>query len=104
MCYNILCDKYASPTAYSYTPSWVLQWDYRKELIISEIINYSADIVCLQELESGIFEDMFKNEMSNLGDYEGVFYPKSRSRTMDDQQRRGVDGCATFFKRSRYSI
>ncbi len=101
-CYNILSDKYASPTAYSYTPSWVLQWDYRKELLMSEIMNYASDIVCLQEVENSIFEEHFKGEMAALGDYDGVFFPKSRFKTMDDAQRRGVDGCATFFKRSRW--
>jgi hypothetical protein len=48
MCYNTLCDKYATPQAYGYTPSWALAWEYRKELLLQDILNYSADIVCLQ--------------------------------------------------------
>lgn len=29
--YNILCEKAATEKMYGYTPSWALQWDYRKE-------------------------------------------------------------------------
>jgi mRNA deadenylase 3'-5' endonuclease subunit Ccr4 len=47
-CYNILAEKYATPQMYGYTPSWALSWEYRKELILQEILAYSADIVCLQ--------------------------------------------------------
>lgn len=48
LCYNILCEKYATGQMYGYTPSWALAWDYRKELILQEVMNYSADILCLQ--------------------------------------------------------
>lgn len=47
-CYNILADPYATPQMYGYTPSWALTWEYRKELILQEILAYSADIICLQ--------------------------------------------------------
>jgi CCR4-NOT transcription complex subunit 6 len=48
LCYNILCEKYATSTMYGYTPSWALNWAYRKELILAEIQNYGADFICLQ--------------------------------------------------------
>lgn len=48
LCYNVLCEKYATSQMYGYTPSWALQWDYRKELILQELMNYSSDILCLQ--------------------------------------------------------
>ena len=48
LCYNILCEKYATSTMYGYTPSWALSWEYRKEIIQNEILNYSADIAALQ--------------------------------------------------------
>lgn len=47
-CYNILAEKYATPQMYGYTPSWALAWEYRKELILQEVLAYSADVVCLQ--------------------------------------------------------
>ena len=48
LCYNTLCEKYATPQVYAYTPSWALNWEYRKDLLLQDILNYSADIVCLQ--------------------------------------------------------
>lgn len=48
LCYNILCEKYATGQIYGYTPSWALSWEYRKELILQEVMNYAADILCLQ--------------------------------------------------------
>lgn len=48
LCYNILCQKYVTSQAYGYAPSWALSWEYRKELILSEIFGCDVDIVCLQ--------------------------------------------------------
>jgi CCR4-NOT transcription complex subunit 6 len=99
MCYNVLSDKYATPQTYGYTASWALNWNYRKNLLLQDILNYSADIVCLQEVEGGQYEEFFKEQLARHGDYSGVFWPKSRVRTMTDvEQRKAVDGCATFFK------
>lgn len=33
MCYNVLCDKYATRQMYGYCPSWALSWEYRKKVI-----------------------------------------------------------------------
>lgn len=48
MCYNVLCDKYATTQMYAYCPSWALAWDYRKKVILGEIRHYTADIITLQ--------------------------------------------------------
>ncbi|KAJ3220225.1 Glucose-repressible alcohol dehydrogenase transcriptional effector [Clydaea vesicula] len=104
LCYNALCDKYATPGTYPYTPSWVLNWEYRKDLLLQEILNYNADIVCLQEVESLQYDEYFREQMSQHGDYDGIFYPKSRARTMDEYSRKSVDGCATFWKSSKFSL
>ena len=81
--YNILCDRYATAQMYGYTPSWALTWDYRKEFILQEVMSYSADVCCLQEVDMEQYEDYFLHHLSQQ-DYEGVFYPKSRARTMRD--------------------
>ncbi|KAJ3303303.1 Glucose-repressible alcohol dehydrogenase transcriptional effector [Kappamyces sp. JEL0829] len=110
MSYNTLCEKYVSPQLYGYTPSWALAWDYRKDLLLQEILNYSADIICLQvravplteqEVDQKQYEEFFKEQLSQLSDYDGVFFPKSRSRTMGEIERRQVDGCATLYKTSK---
>lgn len=52
MCYNVLCEKYATTQMYGYCPSWALSWDYRKKVILGEIRHYTADIITLQVIFS----------------------------------------------------
>jgi CCR4-NOT transcription complex subunit 6 len=100
--YNILWEKAATERMYGYTPQWALAWDYRKELILTEVMNYNADFLCLQEVDITQYEDYFVPALSQEGvDYEGVYWPRSRFKTMSDADRRVVDGCATFFKKSK---
>ncbi|KAJ3194674.1 Glucose-repressible alcohol dehydrogenase transcriptional effector [Irineochytrium annulatum] len=103
MCYNILCDKYVTPQAYPYTPSWTLGWEGRKDNLLHDIINCNADIVCLQEMEMSQYDEYFQEAMSQA-EYEGVFWPKSRARTMGDYEKRAVDGCATFYKTAKFTL
>jgi CCR4-NOT transcription complex subunit 6 len=100
LCYNILCEKYATERLYGYTPAWALSWEYRKELILTEVMNYDADFLCLQEVDIAQYEDYFIKHLT-AQDYEGVYWPKSRYKTMNDADRRQVDGCATFYKASK---
>lgn len=97
LCYNILCERCATERLYGYTPAWALAWSYRKELILSEITGYDTDFLCLQEMDIGQYQDFFSPKLAEKG-YEGVFWPKSRYKTMTDADRMLVDGCATFFK------
>ncbi|KAJ7646968.1 glucose-repressible alcohol dehydrogenase transcriptional effector [Roridomyces roridus] len=96
MSYNILCERAATAKMYGYTPSWALAWDYRKARVMQEVTEGNADVVCLQE-------DFFTRQMGDLG-YEGVFGAKSRYKTMQDSDRRQVDGSATFFKKDRFQL
>jgi len=103
LCYNILCDKYATPQMYGYTPSWALSWEYRKDFILQEIMSYGADICCMQEVASEQYEDYFLHHLSQQ-DYEGVYWPKSRARTMREDERKLVDGCAIFYKSTKFAL
>ena len=48
MCYNVLCEKYATRQLYGYCPSWALSWSYRRKGIMEEITSCHADIISLQ--------------------------------------------------------
>jgi CCR4-NOT transcription complex subunit 6 len=37
-------------------------------------------------------------------DYKGVFHAKGRARTMSEKEAKNVDGCATFYKHSKYLL
>lgn len=103
MCYNVLCDKYATRQLYGYCPAWALTWDYRKHYILEELKGYSADVIALQEIETEQFHDYFLKELQAEG-YEGIFSPKSRAKTMSEFEKKHVDGCAIFFKTSKFSL
>ncbi|PAA52628.1 hypothetical protein BOX15_Mlig018267g2 [Macrostomum lignano] len=103
MCYNVLCEAYATKKQYPYCPSWALQWEYRRRGIMDELRAYQADILCLQEVETEQFGVFFRPELAKAG-YEGIFSPKSRARTMTANESKYVDGVAIFWKRDRFTL
>jgi hypothetical protein len=38
----------AQAEQFSYCQSWMLAWGYRKQNLLKELLNYNADIMCLQ--------------------------------------------------------
>lgn len=100
--YNILCDKYATSSQFGYTPSDVLSWDYRKDLILNEVKGHDADFICMQEVDMESYNEFFRRELSLH--YKGVFWPKSRAKTMAEREAKSVDGCATFYNHRKYQL
>ncbi|XP_030448950.1 carbon catabolite repressor protein 4 homolog 1-like [Syzygium oleosum] len=98
--YNILADVYASSEFYSYCPSWALSWQYRRQNLLREIVGYRADIVCLQEVQSDHFEEFFAPELDKHG-YEALY--KKKTSEVYGGNINTIDGCATFFRRDRFS-
>ncbi|XP_009475462.1 PREDICTED: CCR4-NOT transcription complex subunit 6-like isoform X1 [Nipponia nippon] len=103
MCYNVLCDKYATRQLYGYCPSWALNWEYRKKGIMEEIVNWDADIISLQEVETEQYFTLFLPALKERG-YDGFFSPKSRAKIMSEQEKKHVDGCAIFFKTEKFTL
>ena len=101
--YNILCEKYASPTLYNYCPTQALDWSYRRNLIFEEIKAHDADFLCLQEIDMESFEEFFRPQLA-FYHYQGIFWPKSRARTMAEREAKAVDGCAIFYKSRKFII
>ncbi|KAJ6099722.1 hypothetical protein N7467_001257 [Penicillium canescens] len=101
--YNTLCDSSATQSHYGYVPSRVLAWEYRRELIINELRSHSSDIICLQEVDQGSYNNYFREQLA-YNDYKGVYWPRGRAMGMQEEDARSVDGCATFFKGSKYIL
>lgn len=99
--YNILCDKAATAAQYGYTSARALAWENRREIILNELRARDSDIICLQEVDSESFNEYFRPSLAH-GDYRGVYWQKSRARTMAEKESKLVDGCATFYKNSKY--
>lgn len=98
--YNILSDVYATSESYSYCPSWALSWAYRRQNLLREIIGYRADIVCLQEVQNDHFEEFFSPELDKHG-YQALY--KRKTNEVYNGNPHTIDGCATFFRRDRFS-
>lgn len=119
MCYNILCEKYATSHMYGYTPTWALAWNHRKDRILAEVLNLNSDIICLQvhrisilsprrlhvpqEVDCLQYEGFFLQRLQEQG-YEGCYSAKSRAKTMAETKRKEVDGCATFYKADKFKL
>jgi CCR4-NOT transcription complex subunit 6 len=78
----------------------VLNWDFRKGLILDEIRERDADIVCLQELDKYSYDEFFRTKLSYNG-YKGFYAQKSRAETLGDNAKY-VDGCGIFWKEKKY--
>ncbi|XWS23884.1 hypothetical protein CRYUN_Cryun28dG0053800 [Craigia yunnanensis] len=99
--YNILADLYTCGGKYGHCPKWALAWEYRKQNLLQEIIEYDADILCLQEVQSDHFESFFKPELIKRG--YSVTYKKKRTEeytalTVIMSYLYASDGCATFYR------
>lgn len=101
--YNTLCQHYATPKMYRYTPSWALSWDYRREKLKQQLLNYDCDILDLQEVEAQTFEDFWLPMLEKNG-YSGSFYAKTRAKTMQGKDSKKVDGCCIFYKKSKFKL
>lgn len=98
--YNILSEIYATNDVYNYCPTWALSWPYRRQNLLREIVGYRADIVCLQEVQSDHFEEFFSPELDKHG-YQALF--KRKTAEVFTGNVNTIDGCATFFRRDRFS-
>ncbi|KAL1189809.1 Carbon catabolite repressor-like protein [Cardamine amara subsp. amara] len=98
--YNILSDTSASSDLYSYCPPWALSWPYRRQNLLREIVGYRADVVCLQEVQSDHFHEIFAPELDKHG-YQALY--KRKTNEVLSGSTSAIDGCATFFRRDRFS-
>ncbi|XP_020212272.1 carbon catabolite repressor protein 4 homolog 5 isoform X2 [Cajanus cajan] len=91
--YNILGVENASKhlDLYSNIPHSFLEWNRRKRLILEEINNYNASILCFQEVDQfNDMDDLFQNS-----GFKGVY----KARTGEAQ-----DGCAVFWKDKLFNL
>ncbi|XP_027940118.1 carbon catabolite repressor protein 4 homolog 6 isoform X1 [Vigna unguiculata] len=92
--YNILADYLALDhrnKLYFHIPPYILDWQWRKRSILFELGLWSADILCLQEVDK--FHELAE-ELKPKG-YCGIW----KMRTGNP-----VDGCAIFWQKSRFNL
>lgn len=96
MSYNILSQDLLQDNAYLYhhcNPG-VLPWNHRLPNLLSEIQQYDADILCLQEVQEDHYENQIKPALQALG-YQCEYKKRTGSKP---------DGCAVVFKSSHLSL
>ncbi|XP_026686702.1 2',5'-phosphodiesterase 12 [Diaphorina citri] len=96
--YNILAEIYAdTDTArkelFVYCPSYALDGDYRRPLIIREILAYHADLICLQEVDEKAFHRDLSPILLRKGNLRADFAVKSGN---------AAEGLAIFWDDSRF--
>ncbi|CAI8605878.1 unnamed protein product [Vicia faba] len=92
--YNILADYLAMDhwkKLYYHVPPYMLNWQWRKSKIISELGLWSADIMCFQEVDK--FDELVED--LKFKGYRGIW----KMRTGNP-----VDGCAIFWRTSRFNL
>lgn len=98
--YNLLADLYAKQDCSNTCPAWSLNWHYRKRNLLRELLTYKADIMCLQEVQSDHLE-FWATELAKAG-YHHIYKKKTAELYTDNKY--AIDGCATFYKRERFSL
>lgn len=81
-------------------PEAALEWHNRRFHIIEEIIEYCPDIICLQEVDHFNF---LKYILGTQG-YVGTFFPKPDSPCIYIDGNNGPDGCAIFYRKSKFDL
>eukprot|EP00916_Digyalum_oweni_P002022 GHVL01003802.1.p1 GENE.GHVL01003802.1~~GHVL01003802.1.p1 ORF type:complete len:616 (-),score=66.25 GHVL01003802.1:2370-4061(-) len=105
--WNVLADIYSNKDAFPYCEAHILSWPYRRQRILSELLQYMCDIICLQEVQREHLEEFFLPELAKYG-YDGVYKQKTMTIfTTGSGKKAGgkytMDGCATFFKKNKFA-
>ena len=77
-----------------------LLWTSRRWRILEELLAQDADIICLQEVDHF---HLLERALGSVG-YTGRFLAKPDSPCIYMEGNTGPDGCAIFFKRSKFSL
>lgn len=102
------------------TPNKRMPYEKRNVLILLELLNINADIICLQvnplfsklltvlqEVEIQLFRDLFKPQLAVAG-YSGIHAVKPMDVASFQSSRAWgetrLDGCAIFWKKKKYTI
>lgn len=96
--YNLLADYYADSEdgrtkLFNYCPEYAIKIDYRKQLLLKEILGYNADIFCMQEVDFKVFDgDMIP------------FLGTQNMAGVHNKKGTTPEGVATFYRTDRFEL
>eukprot|EP01116_Phalansterium_solitarium_P007123 TRINITY_DN1962_c0_g1_i1.p1 TRINITY_DN1962_c0_g1~~TRINITY_DN1962_c0_g1_i1.p1 ORF type:complete len:320 (+),score=62.77 TRINITY_DN1962_c0_g1_i1:60-1019(+) len=96
MTYNTLATSLLRRKSYAYASDQSLKWKSRRVILVKEIVESGADIACLQECDTALFDSFWQPQMKAKG-YSGVF----KAFTAADHAL-GHHGVATFYRADRF--
>lgn len=83
--YNVLSEYYCSKKQFPYCEDRWLSWEHRLPVIVAELLQLRADVICLQEVMPAVFEDELLPVLQEHG-YVGSYAQKMAK----------TEGCAMF--------
>ncbi|KAF5302171.1 hypothetical protein FQR65_LT08594 [Abscondita terminalis] len=95
MSYNVLAQELLDEHTYLYqyhNPNAIV-WEQRWFTLMEELKYHSADILCLQEVQTSHLDSHY-SQLNKLG-YKGIFKERTGERT---------DGCAIYYKDSVFKL
>lgn len=97
--YNILADQYAATeraksVLFGHCPEKYLRPTHRRPLILGQLLEFQADILCLQEVDESAFRGLLEPGLRDAG-YSGVYTNKLG---------KVAEGEAAFFRSDRYEL
>lgn len=66
----------ARNSIFRHCPLECLDISYRLPLLLRELLNYQADILCLQEIDNWVFHYYLKPILRLICDMDGIYMPK----------------------------
>lgn len=96
--YNLLADYYADTEdgrtkLFNYCPEYAIKIDYRKQLLLKEILGYNADIFCFQEVDFKVFDgDMIP------------FLGAQKMTGVHNKKGTTPEGVSTFYRTDRFEL
>ena len=96
LCYNLLSQDLLDlhQDLYTHCSQAYSAWEYRKYYLLEQLIESSADILCLQEVHHSAYESFFSPNLREKN-FQGTY----KRRTGDNQ-----DGVAIFFNTDKFEL
>mmetsp|Transcript_45122 Transcript_45122/g.115424 ORF Transcript_45122/g.115424 Transcript_45122/m.115424 type:complete len:225 (-) Transcript_45122:1828-2502(-) len=102
--YNILANKFAvRPGKHDYCDPELRDWASRGTRLLEEILAYSADILCLQEVERDMYTKQWEPVLQRHG-YAGIYHGRAaagRDATADAEDP--VEGCILLYNSAKFA-
>ncbi|OQS06614.1 hypothetical protein THRCLA_01343 [Thraustotheca clavata] len=98
---NILASNLATPAHFPYVQPNVLTWEARKKILLKQLQELDADILCLEECSD--YWTYFRPALASLG-YESAWVKRPSTHRSTWSGEKKMDGCGIFFRQERFKL